>query len=105
MAKSLWTGRLAYADPAWTPDLGPAHVLRTPEQLAPSAAELAGLVAAVHHACDTLSQLAAADLSQLTIASRAGRLLVPTRTLPESFDVPHPFAPAPGPRADPLLAA
>ena len=31
---ALWTGRLAYADPQWTPARGPVHALREPESLA-----------------------------------------------------------------------
>jgi hypothetical protein len=42
---ALWTGRLAYADPAWTPARGPVHVLRepeSPEYLAQAEAEMDG---------------------------------------------------------------
>ena len=102
---ALWTGRLAYENPAWTPGLGPSHPARTPESLAPEAGDLPRVVAAVHHVCQTLTQLAAADHSQLRTAAKAGRLLVPTRSLPERFDVPHHFAPAPGARVEPLLTA
>ena len=66
---ALWTGRLAYADPAWTPDIGPAHATRAPGQLAPREEDLTAVVTAVHHACETLTQLAEADHSQLTTAS------------------------------------
>jgi hypothetical protein len=34
-----------------------------------------------------------------------GRLIVPTRSLPDSFDVPYRFAPAPGTRSAPLLSS
>jgi hypothetical protein len=37
---ALWTGRLAYADPCWTPALGPSHRTRTPEALAPEPHDL-----------------------------------------------------------------
>jgi len=98
---ALWTGRLAYADPAWTPDLGPSRTVRPAAQLT----ELPAVIAAVHHACETLTQVAAADHAQLTAAARTGRLLVPTRSLPEEFDIPHRFAPAPAARTQPLLTA
>jgi hypothetical protein len=62
-------------------------------------------VAAVHHACETLSQLAAADHSQIVAAGRAGRLLVPTRSIPDTFDIPYPFGPATGAHLEPLLSA
>jgi hypothetical protein len=32
---ALWTGRLAYADPHWTPTVGPDHTSRSPQELAP----------------------------------------------------------------------
>jgi len=102
---ALWTGRLAYVDPSWTPALGPSHVTRTPQALAPQPADLGGVVAAVHQACQALTQIAAADHGQIRVAAWAGRLLVPTRSLPDRFDIPHPFAPAPHDRADILLTA
>jgi hypothetical protein len=45
------------------------------------------------------------DPTQLRIAAQVGRLLVLTRSLPERFDIPHRFAPAPGDRTEPLLTA
>ena len=102
---ALWTGRLAYTDPSWTPALGPSHATRTPETLAPEAGDLAAVTAAVHQASETLTQIAAADHSQLLAAADAGRLLVPTRSLPDRFDIPHPFAPAPRDRINALLGA
>jgi hypothetical protein len=102
---ALWTGRLVYASPEWTLALGPSPAARAPEALAPSADDLPGIVAAVHHSCETLTQMAAADQRQICTAARAGRLLVPTRSLPDSFDIPHPFAPAPPDRIDLLVAA
>ena len=101
---ALWTGRLAYADPRWTLDLGPSQVPRPPGALAPGPGDLQGVVAAVHHACHTLTQIAAADQEQIRTAAGAGRLLVPTRSLPDTFDIPHPFAHAPSDRVDQVLA-
>jgi hypothetical protein len=102
---ALWTGRLAYTNPAWTPALGPSHTTRTPEALAPGPRDLPAVVAAVHQAIETLTQIAAADRGQIRAAAKAGRLLVPTRSLPDRFDIPHPFAPAPRDRVEALLGA
>lgn len=102
---ALWTGRLAYTDPRWTPATGPSQAVRSPQSLAPGPGDLPQVVAAVHQACETLTGIAAADYGQIRTAAQAGRLLVPTRSLPDTFDVPHPFAPAPRDRADIVLAA
>jgi hypothetical protein len=66
---------------------------------------LASVVAAVHQATETLTQIAVADHSQIRAAADAGRLLVPTRSLPDRFDIPHPFATAPRDRVIGLLGA
>jgi hypothetical protein len=100
---ALWTGRLAYSDPAWTPALSPSQAARPPETLAPEPGDLPRVVAAVHQASETLTRIAATDYDQISKASPAGRLLVATRSLPESFDIPQPFAPAPADRVDTLL--
>ena len=102
---ALWTGRLAYADPTWTPALGPSHATSTPETLAPEPRDIADVIAAVHQATKTLTRIAQADHNQIRAAAQAGRLLVPTRSLPDRFDIPHPFAPALADRVDALLAA
>jgi hypothetical protein len=101
---ALWTGRIAYADPGWTPTDSPFSAHRPPQALAPEPGDMGNVVAAVHQACETLTSLAAADHAQIGTAARAGRLLVPTRSLPDTFDVPHPFAPAPRDRIRALLA-
>jgi hypothetical protein len=102
---ALWTGRLAYADPSWTPALGPSHEIRTPQALAPELGDLPIFVAAVHQGSETLTRIAAADNSQISAAAEAGRLLVPTRSLPDRFDIPHSFATAPRDRVRALLDA
>lgn len=102
---ALWTGHLAYDDPAWTPQQGPSRAVRPASGLAPEPASLTDVIAAVHHACETLTQLAEAEHAQITAAHRAGRLLVPTRSLPSSYDIPYRFAPAPHTYAEPLLSA
>src|ERR1700735_2692041 len=74
---------------------------QTPESISPP--ELTWT--AVHQATETLTQIACADHGQIRAAAQAGRLLVPTRSLPDHFDIPHPFAPAPRDRVDALLNA
>jgi len=100
---ALWTGRLAYASPEWTLVSGPAHPARAPHDLAPGAEDIPAVVAAIHHACETLTQLTWADREQIRTAARAGRILVPTRSLPDNYDIPHPYAHAPANRVDSLL--
>jgi hypothetical protein len=100
---ALWTGRLAYADPGWTLARGPSQAVRPPEALAPGPRDLPRVVAAVHHACQTLTQLAAGDQEQIRAAANAGRLLVPTRSLPATYDIPRAFARAPRGRVDQVL--
>jgi len=46
------------------------------------------LVAAAHQACETLAGLAHAEHDQIRSGARAGRILVPTRSLPEEYDIP-----------------
>ena len=92
---AIWTGRLAYADPGWTLASGPSQAARKASSLAPRLADVAEVVAAIHHASDSLSGLATANLEQARSAVRARRLLVATRSLPANYDVPHPFTVAP----------
>jgi hypothetical protein len=96
-----WTGRLAYADPQWSPSDGPDRPLRRPETMA--AEDVPQMVAAAHHTCQTLEGLAHAEHDQTRAAAQAGRILVPTRSLPEEYDIPYPFARAPQERVEELL--
>jgi hypothetical protein len=96
-----WTGRLAYADPLWLPSDGPDRPWRTPETLAMEDLPLA--VAAAHQACETLTGLACAEQDELWAAATAGRILVPTRSLPADSATPYPFARAPRERVELLL--
>jgi hypothetical protein len=96
-----WTGRLAYADPQWSPSDGPDRPLRPPATLASE--DLPQLIAAAHHACDTLTGLARSEHDQVHAAAKASRILVPTRSLPDEYDIPYPFARAPRERVVPLL--
>jgi hypothetical protein len=102
---ALWTGRLAYANPRWTLSLGPSQPARTADQLIRHPADFAQVITAVHQACETITQLAATEHDQIVAARQAFRLLVTTRSLPDKFDVPHPYAVAPKYRIDQILAS
>src|SRR5262249_48284406 len=60
-------------------------------------------LAAAHHACDAVTSLACAERERIRTAVSAGRLLVPTRSLPATMDIPRPFAPASRHRVHALL--
>ena len=64
------------------------------EPLAPDSGAVAAAVAAVHYTWAALAETAAADLRAVRAAVRAGRLYVPTRSLPAEYDVPRRFGPA-----------
>ena len=100
---ALWTGRLVYADPGWTLASGPSQPAREPASLAPRIADMRGVIASVHHASDSLATLAVANLEQARAAVGARRLLIPTRSLPDNYDIPHAFTPAPPSYATSLL--
>jgi hypothetical protein len=106
---ALWTGRLAYADPHWTPARGPVHALREPASLAADPAAFTSVVSAVHYSADTLHRIAAASQDQVLAAAGAGRLYVPVRPGPgpeHRFSRrSRRFTPAPGSRIEAVLAA
>jgi hypothetical protein len=101
---ALWTGRLAYTDPTWTPSSGPHHPARPPQELAARPGDVPQVVAAVHHAGEALALLAETEHDQLRAAAHAGRILVPTRTLPDDYNIPRPYATALPEHTGPLLA-
>ena len=101
---ALWTGRLAYADPAWTPARSPSHAVRDPASLAPGPAELTEIASAMHYTADSLARAARTDLDTVATAGTAGRLYVTTRSLPAHYDVPRPYADAPRNRIASALA-
>ena len=104
----MWTGRLAYADPQWTPARGPVHALREPGSLAADPATFASVVAAVHYSADILHRVAAASQDQVLAAAGAGRLYVPVRPGPgleyRFSRRPRQFTPVPGSRVEAVLA-
>jgi hypothetical protein len=101
----LRMGRLAWDDPQWTPDRGRGARLRTAADLAAGGPVIAAVVGAVHQAADAFAHVAATDLAAVTAAGSAGRLYVRTRSLPDGYDVPRPYASAPADRTRPLLDA
>ena len=102
---ALWTGRLAYADPAWKPARGPSPAVRDPASLAPGPAAFTRAVSALHYTADSLARAATTELDTIRTAAAAGRLYVTTRSLPEWYDVPRPYADAPPDRIGAALAA
>jgi hypothetical protein len=101
---ALWTGRLAYTNPAWTLASGPHHPARPPQDLAARPGDVPQVVAAIHHAGEALALLSDTEHGQLRGAALAGRILVPTRTLPDDYDIARPYATAPPQHTAPLLA-
>jgi hypothetical protein len=100
---ALWTGRLAYADPTWTLSSGPRHQARPARDLAAQAEDAADVIDAVHHASHALRLLAEVHQEQTRSLARARRLMVPTRSLREDYDVPRPHAFAPQSRSKLIL--
>jgi hypothetical protein len=84
-------GRLAFGDPAWTPSLGPQAPVHNLTDRSADGVRFVVAVEAMHHAADALARIGAADLHAVRTAIRASRLYVPTRTLPEEYDVPYKF--------------
>ncbi len=91
----LRMGRLVWDDPHWTPAHPRPAPMRTPAALAPGTDAVTTVVAAVHQSVDALARTAEADTGAVQAAGQAGRLYVPTRSLPEDYDVPRPYATAP----------
>ena len=88
----LRTGRLAYQNPHWAPAYGDTSLIRDPTDLARSAHDVIAVLAAVHHATDAISQIAATDHQAVLDAAADGRLYVPTRLLPDTYNIPQPYA-------------
>ena len=91
----LRIGRLAYRNPGWTPSCRDASLARAPADLAPDGDAISTVLAAVHHATDTLTHIAVTDQRCVRQAAVDHRLYVPTRLLPEDYDIPYRYSPAP----------
>lgn len=91
----LRIGRLAYRNPGWTPACRDASLARTPADLASDANAISSVLAAVHHATDTLTYIAVTDQRCVRQAAADHRLYIATRLLPEDYDIPYRYTPAP----------
>jgi hypothetical protein len=100
----LCVGRLAYADPAWTPARANASHLRPNADFTGRGTTIAAVVTALHHASDALTRIAAHDRENVRAAATTDRIYVPTRLLPEDDDVPYRYGPAPTAMLAELLA-
>jgi hypothetical protein len=90
----LRMGRLVWDNPQWTPARAHRGPRRSPAALAPGETAFTAVLSAAHQAADALARVAVTDITTVQAAARAGRLYMPTRSLPEGYDVPRPFAPA-----------
>ena len=90
----LRMGRLVWDNPQWTPARADRAPRRDPAALAPGNAAFTAVVSAAHQVADALARVALTDADTVQAAARAGRLYVPTRSLPTGYDVPRAFAPA-----------
>ena len=82
-------GRLAFNQPRWTPVRARRAPPRDPADLAPGPAQAADVTGAIHHAADTLAAMAEIDLRAVQRARSADRLYMPTRKLPDYYNVPY----------------
>ena len=99
------TGRLAYRNPHWTPACADTSQPRSLSDLARSARDITTVLAAVHHVADAINQIAADDHQAVLDAASDHRLYVPVRLLPDTYDIPQPYTPAPRAYVDALLTA
>ena len=101
---TLWIGRLAHTDPAWSPARNHSSPLRPGAAFADSGTGICAVVIALHHASDALTRIASHDREGVRSAAATEDLYVPTRLLPADNDVPYRYVPAPSAMLDELLA-
>jgi hypothetical protein len=89
-----WTGRLAYASPAWSMRTGRASQPRQPGKLAPRAPDIGHVAATLSNATNALTALAAADYAHVRAIARSGHLIVPVAEMLPGGDVAVRFEPA-----------
>jgi hypothetical protein len=99
------TGQLAYASPHWTPARAHTSPIRDPASLAASPADITGSLAAVHQAIDVLTRITTEDHQAIGYAVDDDRLYIPTRLLPDNYDIPQPYTLAPRGHTQAILAA
>jgi hypothetical protein len=101
---TLWIGRLAHTDPAWSPARNHSSPLRPGAGFTDSGGTISAVVIALHHATDALSRIVGHDREGVRSAAATDDLYVPTRLLPADNDVPYRYVPAPSAMLDELLA-
>jgi hypothetical protein len=100
----LRVGRLAFNDPDWTPSRSRKTAqLQYRARRVRDGAQAAEIAVALHQAADALGELATATMRKARTASGAGRLLVPTHSLPARYNVPYAYWHAPPQPAEALL--
>jgi hypothetical protein len=85
----LRIGRLARANPAWTPSHRDTSPLRPPEELAPTASDVTDLLATIRHALSAITATTVRDQLAVCQAATAHGIYLPARQLPESDDLIH----------------
>jgi hypothetical protein len=101
---TLWAGRLAHIDPAWTPARAHASPPRTNADFTGRGTTITAVVTALHYTSDALARIAAHDRENIRTAAATDQIYIPTRLLPEDDDVPYRYVPAPPAMLDELLA-
>lgn len=102
---AIWTGRLAFARPNWSPSDGPRYPTRRPEELVPASGDLSEVVTAVHYCSEALARLAVCNEEQVRGAVSIERVRVSARDLPDGSENLDRFVPAPKGRVASLLEA
>ncbi|MBO0877283.1 MAG: hypothetical protein J2P19_28220 [Pseudonocardia sp.] len=100
----LRMGRLAYQNPQWTPAVGTVGHWRDSATLAITARDVAAVLAAVHQAADATVRIGEEEMEAVRTASVDGRLYLPTRLMPDDYDVPRRYTPAPLSTTNGILA-
>jgi hypothetical protein len=100
---TLWVGRLAYTDPAWTPARNSHSRVRPDIVLTADGRTIPNVMATLHQVGDALAHVAANDRESVRMAAAAGDVYVPTRLLPAESDVPYRYVPALPAMTDALL--
>jgi hypothetical protein len=75
-------GRLAFANPAWIPRPSHRSPPRSPSDLITDGSSLITIIAAAHHAADSLARVADSDVRAIFGAAGGGRLYQSTLSLP-----------------------
>jgi hypothetical protein len=85
---TLWIGRLAHTDPAWSPARNHSSPLRPGAAFA-DRGTISAVVIALHYASDALTRIVGHDREGVRSAAATEDLYVPTRLLPADNDVPY----------------